>query len=189
MVFEVLPGLPPYGALPKLISRSGSPVYREGLVVRFLSGTDKEWVGNFQRGYFSLDHACMHPDGKHVLVIAGGSAYVIDPASQSVIRTFGSEFESCIPIPGNCGLLLSDELYVTLIDSQGLAWRTRRLAWDGLRILGASGGESYGEARHFDDSWHPFRVRLSDGQASGGAYDGPDACQSKLLRGSAESGR
>jgi hypothetical protein len=173
MVFEVLPGLPPYGPLPKLISQTGSPVYREGFVVRFLPGAEGEWVGNFQRGFCSFDDVCMHPDGKHVLIIAGGEAYVIDPASQSVTQSFGGQFESCIPLPDNRGLLLSSCLSLTLISSQGIAWQSRRLAWDGLRVLGVSADEVFGEARHFDDSWPAFRVALSDGEASGGAYDGP----------------
>lgn len=173
MVFEVLPGLPAYGPLPKLISQTGSPVYREGFVVRFLPGAEGEWVGNFQRGFCSFDDVCMHPDGKHVLVISGGAAYVIDPASQSVTQSFGGDFESCTPLPGSCGLLLSNPLGIELIGPQGRAWQTRRLACDGLRVLGVSADEVFGEARHFDDSWHAFRVGLSDGQASGGAYDGP----------------
>lgn len=47
-MFEVLPGLPPYGDLPKLISVTGSTVYREGYVIRFFTGTPEQWVGNFQ---------------------------------------------------------------------------------------------------------------------------------------------
>lgn len=173
MLFEVLPGLPAYGPLPKLISQTGSTVYREGFVVRFLPGAEGEWVGNFQRGFCSFDGVCMHPDGRHVLVIAGGDAYVIDPANQFVTQSFGGEVESCTSLPGNCGLLLSNPLGIELIGPQGPVWQTRRLAWDGLRVLGVSAEEVFGEARHFDDSWHAFSVRLSDGQASGGAYDGP----------------
>jgi len=172
-MFEILPGLPAYGALPKLISDTGSPVHREGFVVRFLSGTDAEWVGNFQRGLCSFDCAVVHPDGRAVLVIAGGTAYVVNPSSQSVTQSFGGQFESCLPVPDNC-LLLSNGLWVELVNSQGRAWQSRRLAWDGLRILGISDGEAHGEAAHYDDSWHTFRVRLSDGQDSGGAYDGPE---------------
>ena len=173
-MFEVLHGLPAYGALPKLINHTGSSVYREGFVVRFLSGTDREWVGNFQRGLCSFDCAIPHPNGEGVLVIAGGTAYIVDPSSQSVAQSFGGQIESCLPAPDVSGLLLSNGLWVELIDSEGLAWQSRRLAWDGLCILAICDGEVLGEAAHYDGSWHTFRVRLSDGQASGGAYDGPE---------------
>jgi hypothetical protein len=173
MMFEVLAGLPAYGPLPKLISQTGSPVYREGFVVRFLPGVEGEWVGNFQPGLGSFDDVCVHPDGKHVFVIAGGAAYVIDPVTQTVIQSFGGQFESCILFPDGRGLLLSNCLSLTLIRPQGTAWQTHRLAWYGLRVHRVSEDEVLGEGRHFDDSWHAFSVRLSDGQASGGAYDGP----------------
>ena len=140
--------------------------------MRFLTGTDAEWVGNFQRGFCSYDCAVAHPDGENVLIIAGGNAYVINPRVQSVTQSFGGQIESCTPAAQ--GLLLANGLWVELINSQGHAWRSRRLAWDGLRILGVRGEEAFGEAAHFDDSWHAFKIRLSDGQASGGAYDGPE---------------
>lgn len=173
-MFEVLPGLPPYGDLPKLISDTGSTVYREGYVIRFLTGTREEWVGNFQRGLCCFDQALALSDGKHVLVIAGGTAYVVDPAKKSIVESFGGQIESCTPTPDASGLVLSDLTDIELVKGSGRVWRSRRLAWDGLRVLQVTRHDIFGEARHYDDSWHPFRVSLLNGQATGGAYDGPE---------------
>lgn len=173
-MFEVLPGLPPYGDLPRLFSDTGSTVYREGYVIRFLTGAKGEWVGNFQRGLCSFDQTVALSDKQHVLVIAGGTAYVVDPATKSVVESFGGQIESCTPTPDASGFVLSDSTDIELINGCGRVWRSRRLAWDGLRVLQVTLSDILGEARHFDDSWHPFRVKLSNGQATGGAYDGPE---------------
>ncbi|MUV15678.1 hypothetical protein [Noviluteimonas gilva] len=174
LVFEVLPGLPAYGDLPKLFSDTSSTVSREGYVIRFLAGTREAWVGNFQRGLCFFDHAVALSDTKHVLVIAGGTAYVVDPATKSIIQSFGGQIESCTPTPDASGFVVSNTTDIELINGSGRVWRSRRLAWDGLRVLQVTRHDVLGEARHYDDSWHPFRVNLSNGEATGGAYDGPE---------------
>lgn len=173
-MFDVLPGLPAYGDLPRVIGQWGDPVYREGYVVRFLAGTPREWVGNFHRGPGVLDTVVLHPDRCHVLVIAGGTAYVVDPAGQSVEDIGRGLWESCVATPDGSGLVLSDLVFVGFISGTGPAWISRRLAWDGVRILQVTHDTVRGEAGHFDGTWHPFTVDLATGAADGGAYDGPE---------------
>jgi hypothetical protein len=72
------------------------------------------------------------------------------------------------------GLVLSDLVSVGFIGGTGPAWISRRLVWDGVRILQVTHGTVHGEARHYDDTWHPFKVDLATGAADGGAYDGPE---------------
>ena len=106
--------------------------------------------------------------------MAGGSGYVVDPADPSVVDFLGGQWESCIATTDGRGLVLSDTVDVQLIDHTGLAWRSRRLAWDGVRILQVTHDTVHGEAAHFDGSWHPFSISITDGKAHGGAYDGPE---------------
>jgi hypothetical protein len=61
--FQALPGLPPYGPLPRQFSLDGRGTHREGFVVEFKHGTE-DWVGNFQRGGTGFDAALPHPDGE-----------------------------------------------------------------------------------------------------------------------------
>lgn len=173
IAFEVLPGLPPYGELPKLISASGSPAYREGLVVQFLPGTLEEWVGNFQRGIGNLNLVAMHPNGREVVVIAGGECYLVDPATQKFASGVGDYVDDCFPIPESGALLLSSGLSFSRLGPSGFEWSTRRLAWDGFQNVRVTSAQATGDAWRFDGSWHPFRVDLATGQAEGGAYDGP----------------
>ncbi len=174
-VFEVLPGLPPYGALPKLINNTGSPVSREGLVVRFLPETSTEWVGNFQHGFGRLNLVVPHPNCRDVVVIAGGECYVVDPDTQAFTAGVGHHVEHCMAIPETTALLFSNGLELWRLGPSGIEWCTRRLAWDGFRNLGVTEAEATAEAGHFDGSWHPFRVDLATGRALGGACNGLDS--------------
>ena len=171
MHYEVLPGLPAYGPLPELFSESGSGTYREGLVVEFHPDSSGPWVGNFQRGPTSYDGVFAHPDKQHLVVISGGSAYVIDPEAKRLVEIFGGFVEACFELGGD--LLFSNSIRLDLIGAAS-SWSTRRLAWDGLRITQITDAFVGGEAYHFDGSWHSFRVLLADGQAFGGAYNGPE---------------
>jgi len=72
--WEVLDGLPAYGPMSEPFSTTGQGMHREGLVDRFFPPTGS-WVGNFQRGLSSLDEVFAHPDGRHVVVVAGGTGY------------------------------------------------------------------------------------------------------------------
>ncbi|TWT74503.1 hypothetical protein Pla123a_33260 [Posidoniimonas polymericola] len=58
--------------------------------------------------------------------------------------------------------------------ASGLAWKTRRLSWDGFRELRVAGSSLFGEAyTPMGDSWHEFEVDLETGEAVGGSYNGP----------------
>ena len=48
-------------------------------VVAFEPTLGAQWVGNFGRGLSNKDAALPHPDGRRVLVIAGGALYEVDP--------------------------------------------------------------------------------------------------------------
>src|SRR5215213_4990454 len=81
--FHVLPGLPPYGPTPRPFPAAWGRLGREGLVVEFEgTGTDV-WMGNFVRGDGRLSSVLPHPDGRRVLVIAGGDLWVVDPHAET----------------------------------------------------------------------------------------------------------
>lgn len=169
--FDILPGLPPYGPLPELFSETGSDTNREGFVVKFFPDASEAWVGNFQPGITSFSGAFPHPDKRHVVVVAGGTAHVVDPEARRCVGILAVSVESCLTL--SCGLLFSDHVRLGLVGATR-SWHTRRLAWDGIRIVQVADDFVAGEAGHFDGAWHSFRVMLADGQAFGGSYDGPE---------------
>ena len=174
-LWEVLEGLPVYGPMAVPFSATGQGTHREGLVVRFspVTGT---WVGNFQRGLTSLDDVCAHPDGRHVVVVAGGTAYLVDVENRSLVAHFGAQIEQVLPVPANGYVLVGNGLWFEALGPAGTAWRSRRISWDGMRNISLAGTVVRGEAyapEGPDGSWYPFELDAMTGTVSGGSYNGP----------------
>ncbi len=147
-------------------------MYREGLAVEFYTDKGETWVGNFQLGLAGVSDATPHPNGRDVIVIAGGQAYIIDPETRSLVTHFGGQIEKIIDVPELQEIVFGNGLWFACIGSEGLMWKTRRLSWDGMRSLlldvTTLSGEAYDPR---DDSWWPFSVDLTNGQVEGGSYD------------------
>jgi hypothetical protein len=43
-----------------------------------------------------------------------------------------------------------------------------------MRNVTMDAGHIRGEGWKYDETWHPFEVKLNTGLASGGGYDGPE---------------
>ena len=167
--FEVLSGLPPYGPMAKPFPTSGYGAFRQGFVVQFESKKLGTWVGNFQSGLTTFSGAYKHPDGKHVVVVAGGAIYTVDPDTQ-IAEESGGMVSSVTQVSGKNALLFNDSIFLSFISPYG-NWQTQRLSWDGIRNLSISGDFALGEGWHYDDTWHEFSVSLADGSHTGGAYN------------------
>ncbi len=173
--WEILDGLPAYGPVAEAFSATGLGKHSEGLVVRVHSSSGP-WIGNFQRGLSSLDHVLEHPDGRHLLVIAGGTAYVIDPEKRSLAGHFGGQIEYLFPLPGEPILLFGNGLWFEAFGREGRIWRSRRMSWDGLRHVVLNGNLLSGEAYAPEGpkgAWYPFQLDVMTGTVSGGSYYGP----------------
>ena len=156
-------------------SATGQGTHREGLVVRFYPSTDS-WVGNFQRGLTSLDEVFCHPDGRHVVVVAGGTAYVVDAEDHRLVAHFGAQIEQIVLVPASGFVLLGNGLWFEAIGPTGTAWRSRRISWDGMRSISLAGTVIRGEAyapEGPDGMWYAFEVDAMTGVVIGGSYNGP----------------
>lgn len=160
---SLLPGLPPYGptATPVPAAWGG---WREGVVVSF--GT---WTANVQPGIGGRTQVMPHPDGVRALVFAAGDAWEIDPVSREA-ACVATAVDAVLAVPGSADLVLSEQgLWLLRLGPDGAVWRTRRLAWDGLRGLAVEGDMIVGEAWDLPDLWVAVSVTLATGEATGGA--------------------
>lgn len=170
--YEVLPGLPATGPWPEQFSATGMGHHKEGLVVRFHQQDRSTWVGNFQRGLTDYDGVVTHPDGKHVIVIAGGQGYVVAPESREVTECLGGAIIQTYVIH-NPALIVLDHQGIAFeaLSPGGRIWRTQRLSWDGFRSVRIESGRMLGEAwSPMDDRWQRFEVDLVTGASSGGSF-------------------
>ena len=169
-LYEILPGLPPYGARALAFSATGQGRHREGFVVRFFPSDGESWVGNFQPGLSDLDSILDHPDGKRVLVISGGQAYVIDPDAPSRWTHFGGGITFVTRVDVMRALLIGNGLWFELLGAQSMIWRSRRISWDGMRDIRVHDLRLTGESWNPNDFWVPFTLNLVDGSVIGGSY-------------------
>lgn len=169
--FEVMPGLPPYGPPAHVFSPTGQGAHREGVVVRFHFANGGIWTGNFQPGNGQATGAYPHPDSQHVVIASGGQIYVVDPDAPDDVVLLDAAVRSVFQVASPQALLFADDIGLTYVDAIGNRWRTRRLAWDGIRNLSSTDKTIRGDARHFDGSWHTFTVDRTTGVVHGGAYE------------------
>ena len=66
------------------------------------------------------------------------------------------------------------------LSAEGLLWRTRRVAWDGLRNIALSPTELTAEAWALGDTWAPLVVNLRTGRTRGGGYSEPDSAADEV---------
>jgi hypothetical protein len=173
--WEILDGLPAYGPAAVAFSATGLGTHSEGLVIRVHSSSGA-WVGNFQREASSVDRVLEYPDGRCLLVIAGGSAYVVDPETRELVRHFGGQIEQVLTLPEDPSFLFGNGLWFEALGREGMKWRSRRISWDGFRHVVLNGNLLCGEAyapEGPEGAWYAFELDVQTGTVTGGSYYDP----------------
>jgi anti-anti-sigma factor len=109
-------------------------MHSEGVVVEFRLGNNQTWVGNFQPGQHGgngYSAVTAHPDGHHVLVVAGGQGYVVDPLSRKCAHFLGEEIRAMIGVPSmqmvilweRCSCASGDDFIA--VGFSGMLWDSR----------------------------------------------------------------
>jgi hypothetical protein len=175
--FKILKYLPPYGPLPEQFT-NGPRMYREGFTVEFYPENGEKWVGNFQlglggisQGGYGVNDVFKHPNGRNLIVVAGGQAYIVDPETRELMDTFGGQIEYVAEVTELQEIVFGNGLELKAIGTEGLRWKTPRLSWDGMRSVIRVGTKLSGESYNpLSDSWAPFSVDLINGNTEGGSY-------------------
>jgi hypothetical protein len=174
MIATLLPGLPPYGPPAEAFPPEWGEFGREGVVVKFEADTGS-WVGNFRAGLGGLTRVEVHPNQIHVLVVASGDLWIVDPASRTA-EVLLPAVSSLLPVRNPDGWVFDRQgIALARMGPQGLIWHTKRLSWDGFDELQICGGELTGLAwSHMDNQWYPFSVDLGTGRSKGGSFSKND---------------
>lgn len=170
--FRVLPGLPGTGEPPVRFNVTGMGVHSEGFVVEFTCASGQKWVGNFQAGVYGTS-AVFTVLGRsdRALVIAEGQAYVVEPETHALIRTFGGQISGVFSLGDREAMIFGNGLWFECTGPEGLRWTTRRISWDGMMEVSLDGSQLHGNAFNpLDDTWSPFDVDIDTGEVTGGSY-------------------
>lgn len=174
--FKILPGLPDTG--PRFIAfpTESKAEYSEGLVVQFFSQNGSSWIGNFASGLLvgRPDAAFECHDGRRVLVVSGGDAWLVDAEDPQSAEQIDDWTTRVIDVPEHRMFILCNPVSFVGLGPQGVLWKSQRISWDGFRGLATDGAFLTGESwTPMDTSkpWVPFRLDITSGRHEGGAYD------------------
>jgi hypothetical protein len=110
-----------------------------------------------------------------LIVVAGGTAYVVDPRSRTLVRHFGGDIADVVELADREMLIFGNGLWFEAMAADGIRWRSERISWDGMRRVRREGDVLKGEA--YDPigktEWSAFEVDVSTGESTGGSYNGP----------------
>jgi hypothetical protein len=160
----VLPGLLGSGptAIPFPVNNSGAS---EGFIVRFWRSSSEAWIGNFRRGETGHDAVYLHPDGKRVVVIAGGADYLVRPETKSLEGCTTDNISYSCEILDLRILLFGDNAGFWAEDEVGRMWTTSRTFWDGIEVTKISKTILMGRCYSvLDEMWHEFILDLVTGE-------------------------
>jgi len=147
---------------------------RSGAYVRVTPQSGPAWVGFFALGFDSdqvVSQLCSTPNPESFCVVVGGYAYVLkapDPAQW--LRVEQKPVVDMRVLPQQGLLLFAGFTSITAVGSEGIAWTTERLTWEGLTITAIDGDKLLGHGWDaLADKEVPFEVDLKTGKHTGGA--------------------
>ena len=164
--YEVLDGLPTYGAMAVPITHNNELFVSEGYVVKFFRDNGTEWIANFQLGCTDTSHVIWNDNTKVIVVIAGGIGYVINPNRVEPIRIFDYDISHFIEM-NNGSMIISNEADIIILDENGtVEKRYDNIGFDGIGSLKLEENILTGlvydinSYDNIDDAWIPFSINL-----------------------------
>jgi hypothetical protein len=178
---EVDPEFPPDGIWADPVhcfdthgSRSDTVATRWGppFIARISPGSSGHpWVGMFESGALaegaSEAHACPNPT--QLCVVVGGLAYLVDAERAGADATrLLTPVTQIVAVDAPALLVLVTFSEAVALSDQGIAWRTERIALDGLRVDRVNGSEIHCAADNLEGGWDALVLDASSGRQSSG---------------------
>ena len=161
--FEILAGLPASGPVAAAFPASNLG-FSEGLVISVRSPSAEAWTGNFRYGENDHTAVYIHPDGKRLVVIAGGSDYLVDPRTKELLGQTTDNISFSCQVPELEIIVFGDNIRFWAEGKDGRQWTPERLSWDGFAGISVTGGILIGKwYSAIDENWHEFRMDLASG--------------------------
>lgn len=142
---------------------------KDGMIVRVTPASGKSWVSMFTFGYDAgLTRLMTCPDPNWLCVISRGTACLVDSRSPERWHEVTEwPVMRALPVPDANLLIFAGYTHICAWGASGLAWRSARLSYDEIKIIGIDGTRLQGKG------WEPdvevdFTLDLSTGGHSGG---------------------
>lgn len=146
----------------------------DGINVQVTPHDGPEWVGTFASGHFgsrTIAGLWTTPNRYSFCAVVEGQGYIVDVRDPQKC-----EAVPIVPVLAVRSsvkhqlLIFANHTELLAYGSAGIAWRTRRLSWDSLKLTTMSNDVLYGVFWDIrSESEQSFMVNLADGTHTGGA--------------------
>lgn len=146
----------------------------DGVLVSVEPLGDVPWIGTFAFGTVSprgVTGIFATPRPDRLCVVARGRAFIVAAAQPTDVEEL-----PCVPVldvrlvPESEVIVFANHTELFAYGADGMKWRTKRLAWDSLKITGISNGAIKGEFWDIrSEQTLEFAVDLATGKHDGGA--------------------
>jgi hypothetical protein len=163
--WTVLEGLSGDGPAPTHYHLGHPTPWSEGLVVRFASESCGEWVGNFQLGAGSGTAVVDWPEADGIVVLAGGSLYLLSASDpESYVTHHSNQVKRVLLDPESQMLLVLAEPEVSGYGtSRGVVWCAENLAYQ-IEFKSCKHGVLTLELQDdLDEQWRTVRLSVKTG--------------------------
>jgi hypothetical protein len=136
---EELGDLPGTGKLADPVIYFPPPKYRpehNGLWLKVTAAGGNAWIGVFAFSASTFSRVVSSPDPSRICVVAKGGAYIVKVDEPEIWEQIPADPVMDVRLLQEERLLVfSDFTRLAAYGSKGLAWRSPRVCWDGLKIL------------------------------------------------------
>ncbi len=174
--YEILSALPAYGPMHISITGNTVPFYGAGFPVRFYKTDGTHWVANFERGWTDLEAVLEFEKSQNILVIAGGTCYVMQPDNVKPVEVFGLNYSDLLKASMDRVVLQADG-GLTIIEPNLSYWETELISYDEMKNLTIRDDIVTGLS--FDvvddtDQWVAFCYDINSKTLTGGRVELPE---------------
>ena len=170
--YEILESLPTNGPMYISVTENNENYFSAGFPVRFYKNDKTNWVANFKPGWTNFS-SIYEIQNQNLLIIAGGTLYIMNPENEKPIKVIGVGFEKGI-MTKNREIVLQDQTDLTIIEQNGEYWTTERISWDGIKELEINGNQINGlsyNPMHDKNEWIKFTLDIETKKLVGGSYN------------------
>ncbi|XXF77087.1 hypothetical protein P2318_29140 [Myxococcaceae bacterium GXIMD 01537] len=146
---------------------------QDGLLVRVIPEGGEPWDGLFAFGKLTsagISRLLSLPDPEKLCVISRGAGYVVMARAPRTWEPIGvMPIIDARPVPSAGVVVFTNFTEMVAYGAEGIRWRTKRLAWDGLRVVEVTDRSIIGEYWDLrEETTQRFEVDLATGAQRGG---------------------
>lgn len=142
----------------------------DGLLLKIFPEKKDPWVATFAKGRGGLSGVFSMPNPEKICVVSSGVGYIVsasEPLSWEKVEAFKIVDVRLIPRHNLVAFVDADRTEIVSYNAHGIAWHTKQIGLDGLRITQVTENEILG--KYWDirsDSDMEFSVNLETGKST-----------------------